>query len=240
MKKSTNFLFAMVITVVLGTLVHASELVQSHSIGNASSLDRMVVGRVNKIDGYSNALEIHSDHLFAAIDARLVIFDISDPSNPTQIGQSGTYTDTIEGLAISNDYAYVAFNDYADNEDDGLAIIDVSTLSAPSQVGLCDTPGEAWGVAVSGDHAFVADGSQGLQVCDVSPPADSIVVGSYTNMVGFAYGVIVSGTTVYVGAEDLYILNATDPASPGSSGSTPPPRSWHYPPGTREIPAPPL
>ncbi|HET6444295.1 MAG TPA: SUMF1/EgtB/PvdO family nonheme iron enzyme [candidate division Zixibacteria bacterium] len=229
MKKTIILLLGILLTTtILAALVHATELVRSNSVGGVSSQDRKLVLFVNKIDGNASSLEIRGAHLYAAIDSRLVIFDISDPANPSLIGQSATYTDSIEGLTIDGSYAYLAFNDYADNKSDGLAIIDVSTPSAPSQAGLCDTPGESWGVTVSGDHAYVADGSQGLQVCDVSSPAVSAVVGSYTDTVGFAYSVAISGTTVYVGAEDLYILNAIDPTSPGYVGKFDPDDPWGY------------
>jgi formylglycine-generating enzyme required for sulfatase activity len=219
MKKTIILLLGILLTVtILAALVHAAEFAQSNSVGSVSTPDRKVVVPVNKIDGNASSVEIRGAHLYAAIDSRLVIYEISDPANPAQIGQSATYTDTIEGLTVDGNYAYLAFNDYADNKSDGLAIIDISTPSAPSEAGLCDTPGEAWGVAVSGDHAYVADGSQGLQVCDISLPSISAVVGSYTGTVGFDYSVAISGTTLYVGARNLYILNAADPTSPGYIG----------------------
>ena len=37
-------------------------------------------------------------------------------------------------------------------------MIDVSTPSAPVEVGFFDTPGVARGVAVAGGYAYVADG----------------------------------------------------------------------------------
>ena len=49
-------------------------------------------------------------------------------------------------------YAYVAL-DAA-----GLAVIDVSNPANPVRVGGYDTSGNAFGVAVSGNYAYVADG----------------------------------------------------------------------------------
>jgi len=42
----------------------------------------------------------------------------------------------------------------------------------PVRVGGYDTSGSAYGVAVLGNYAYVADGSAGLQVIDVSNPAN--------------------------------------------------------------------
>jgi hypothetical protein len=38
-----------------------------------------------------------------------------------------------------------------------LRVIDVSNPSSPREVGFYDTPGWAYGVAVSGSYAYVAD-----------------------------------------------------------------------------------
>ena len=38
-------------------------------------------------------------------------------------------------------------------------------------VGFCDTPGQAKGVAVSGNYAYVADWDHGLRVVNISNPA---------------------------------------------------------------------
>jgi hypothetical protein len=58
---------------------------------------------------------------------------------------------------------------------------------------------------------YVADGGEGLQVMDVSNPASPIEVGFY-NTAGFARGVYVSGSTIYVADSDggLVILRYLD------------------------------
>ena len=47
----------------------------------------------------------------------------------------------------------------------------------PSILGSVDTPGLAFGVAVSGAVAYVADFESGLQVIDVSDPANPVILG---------------------------------------------------------------
>ncbi len=44
--------------------------------------------------------------------------------------------------------------------------------------GAVDTPGSAYGVAVSGSYAYVADGWSGLQVMDISVPESPSIVGA--------------------------------------------------------------
>ncbi|MCD5384015.1 T9SS type A sorting domain-containing protein [candidate division WOR-3 bacterium] len=46
----------------------------------------------------------------------------------------------------------------------GLEVWDISDPNLPVQLGGCDTPGSACGVAVSGSYAYIADGYTGLQI----------------------------------------------------------------------------
>jgi hypothetical protein len=56
---------------------------------------------------------------------------------------------------VSGGYAHVA-DAYS------LRAIDVRTPSAPVEVGFVDTPGDAFGVAVSGGYGYIADAGAGL------------------------------------------------------------------------------
>ena len=72
--------------------------------------------------------------------------------------------------------------------------------------------GPAYGVAVSGNYAYVADLTAGLQVIDVSNPANPQRVGGYDTS-GSALGVAVSGNYAYVadGPWGLLILGPRTP-----------------------------
>lgn len=97
--------------------------------------------------------------------------------------------------------------------------------------------GPAMAVAVAGNHAYVAAGSGGLIVLDVSNPAKPVRVGSYWAS-GVTRCVQVSGSRAYVArtvregggciAESrgrFDVLDVTDPAKPKLLGSHPMPRS---------------
>ena len=76
-------------------------------------------------------------------------------------------------------------------------------------IGSYDTPGQAYGVFVSGNYAFVADGDSGLQIINTSDPGNPSLEGSYDTP-GDAYDVFVSGDYVYVADENsLMILRFT-------------------------------
>jgi len=87
---------------------------------------------------------------------------------------------------VSGNYAYVA--------GPGLRVIDVSTPSAPVEVGSIGTP-EATGVAVVGGYAYVV--GDGLRVIDVSTPSAPTYAGS-VDAAGLA--VAAEGGYAYVAA----------------------------------------
>ena len=64
-------------------------------------------------------------------------------------------------------------------------------------VGGYDTPGIAADVAVSGDHAYVADWTAGLEVFNIQDPTHPRLVGNFRETTT-AQGVCVSGNYAYV------------------------------------------
>ncbi|WP_457593285.1 hypothetical protein, partial [Hydrogenimonas sp.] len=86
-------------------------------------------------------------------------------------------------------------------------------------LGSTDTPGSANGVAISSDgtKAYVADNYSGLQIIDISDPANPTILGG-VDTPGYASGVAISsdGTKACV-ADDysgLQIVDISDPANP--------------------------
>ena len=74
-------------------------------------------------------------------------------------------------------------------------------LPQESPVYYEDTWGQAWGIYVSGDYAYMADGSSGLAVIDVSDPTNPGTP-IYEDTTDDAWDVYVSGDYAYVAAED--------------------------------------
>src|ERR1043166_1596383 len=69
--------------------------------------------------------------------------------------------------------------------------VDVSQPTSIYRVYL-DTPGSALGVSVMGGIAYVADGSAGLQLINVSNPNNLTLLGNFNTSVGIVYGVSVA------------------------------------------------
>ena len=87
-------------------------------------------------------------------------------------------------------------------------------------MGSCDTDGWFYGVAISGDCAYAADGGSGLKVIDISDPASPTLVGSCSTP-GMADQVVISGDYAYVtdGLVGLQVIDIANPASPTIVGS---------------------
>jgi len=89
----------------------------------------------------------------------------------------------------------------------------------PYIAGSCDT-NNAWDVYVKENYAYVADGPSGLQIIDISDPANSIVIGS-CDTPDYAYGVDIKENYAYVadGSSGLQIIDISDPANPSIIGA---------------------
>ena len=91
-------------------------------------------------------------------------------------------------------------------------MIDVANPQSPQIVGSVHTPDDAYGVALSGTLAYVADRDSGLYVIDITDPQSPQIVGNIDTP-GSARGVAVSGTLAYVADwhGGLQVIDIADP-----------------------------
>lgn len=87
-------------------------------------------------------------------------------------------------------------------------------------LGSVDTPGSANDVVVVDNIAYVADGSSGLQIIDVSNPESPEIIGS-VDTPGYANGVTVENGIAYVADRysGLQVIDVSDPSEPNIIGS---------------------
>jgi len=159
----------------------------------------------------------------------LTIVDISDPSNPTQVGVIVKGEGSPPALAwaasvyVSGKYAYVV--SYYSRS---LTVIDISDPSNPTQVGVIVDDAMEWvnSLYVSGKYAYVVSFSGTLTVIDISDPSNPIKVGVIVDGEGAtaldgAAGVYVSGKYAYVSSffsDSLTIVDISDPSNPTQVG----------------------
>jgi len=118
-------------------------------------------------------------------------------------------------MDYANGYVYVAAG-YA-----GFQVVDVRNPAAPFLASFCGTPGDAEGITVVGDLAYVGGEESGLRIMDVSDPYAAFERGHCSLNDGDAEGVDYADGYVYVadGWEGLQIVNVFDPDSPEVVGT---------------------
>ena len=86
--------------------------------------------------------------------------------------------------------------------------------------GTYDTPYGAYGVAISGDHAYVIDHGGDLQVIDISDPTAPTLAGSY-DTTDYFHGVAISADYAYVAVSflGLSVIDISDPTVPTLAGN---------------------
>jgi len=140
----------------------------------------------------------------------LWILNISDPQNPLISGNLRLYFGVPMEIFVRGSYAYVAMYTY------GLYIIDVSDPARPALIGQYDTPGQAQGVYVAGDYAFVAD-TYSLQVINISDPAGPTYAGGLSSV--YPSKAYVEGAYIFMSDGNyLIIADISDPTNPAFTG----------------------
>src|SRR6185295_7233665 len=159
--------------------------------------------------------------------ADLMIVDLRQPAAPVIAGRV-----TVASAGEPRVVGSIAFIPAGTG---GVQLVNVANPAAPAILGMIDTPGTAKGVALSGNHAFVAAGSavvvegtrlyvlDGLQlrIVDVANPA-APVLRSTTNAFA-AHGVAAAGSFAFLASPDvkpavnqggLYVLDVSNPTAP--------------------------
>jgi hypothetical protein len=155
--------------------------------------------------GYSKSIRLHDSTIYLGTNTSgLIIYDVADPSSPTELGQYNSIS-IVNDIFIDNSVAYVA----ADIE--GVEIIDVSNPSNPSNIASITTA-KALGVDVSDSTLAIADYTGGVLLYDISTPSspsglDTILTSSYT-----AYKLKFQSDSLFValGDEGIKEINVTE------------------------------
>lgn len=143
---------------------------------------------------------------------------------PTFVGSTpGIAANGANRIFVQGNLAYVAAGT------NGLVILDISTPTRPSRVGVLGGGGTAVDVCVRGSLAFVAFGATGrdagsLQLIDVKDPANPRVVGSRR---GDTQSVVATDTHVYIatGIGGMLALEYSNPVKPTVTGGFDTPRN---------------
>lgn len=181
----------------------------------------------------ATGVDVSGDVLFVACRLHGVeLVDVSNPEKPRHL--SAVRTGEAQSVAVRNGYAYTGV--WGTSE---LVVVDVKNPREPNITARCPLDGFGDGVAVRGNHVFVATGhhsrvqprakegdpgfgrGHGLEIFDISDPAKPVFVSRVKNPVFYRigedmWGVKVAGDHAFVADtyNGIFVVNVADPARP--------------------------
>jgi hypothetical protein len=161
---------------------------------------------------YAWAVVVDGDWAYVSADG-LEIYDISDPYDPVWTGSS-ICRGGVRAVAVDGNSAYLA---------DWYSAIggrDITNPAVPTGSLNIGTYESGYGIAVSGDHVFVACGAgfygtnSGIDVFDVTNPILPVGLGEFSTS-SDAFDIVTTGDYAFV-AENGTGLRVVDISAPGS------------------------
>ena len=146
----------------------------------------------------------------------LFVYDVEDPATPLALrGWSGDAS--IEGVVWHGDRIYAAAHTA------GILVFEDTGGDALEMVGsYADADSDAWLPVVHGEHLYVAEGSHGVRVYDIS--ADDPAPIAAVPLEGSSRDLALDGDTLFVAASSAVVaLDIADPTAPAQVASTPTP-----------------
>jgi len=169
-----------------------------------------------KLTGTNSPWRVSSEGNFLYVvserDNRLDIFDLTNPGNPTKVGDFtlGMGKDGYSGVAVKGDYAFVT------EYHNGFRVIDISNPASPFQVANLSGM-NANDVKIQDNYAYVSVRYQGFNIIDISNPQKPVIVGKGTGIAGYDEGIYpaANGYTYLAGESmGVGIYNTATIASP--------------------------
>ncbi len=159
---------------IIEDTVYMSDYIKGLIIADISDIANSRV--VNEVNSPNQIFSIYctEDNLFVATQytyyekkySNLIIYGIEKRQEPVEVSELDRLP-WINDIYVSEDYAYLAFDD-SNNNTTGMLIIDVSNIKKPEVAGKIETNGFATNLIVDKDYVFLADDIAGLKVLDVS------------------------------------------------------------------------
>ena len=149
---------------VSGNYAYISEDSNIEIVDISSPSNPQFVSRYHVSGDTFGGLAVSGNYLYAQADTgnseNFFVLNVTDKSNPTKVGSTNVATWRIKTrLVLDGNYAYLA-----DGEGDSVYAINISNPTNPIVSGHATTSGNSYGVAISGNNVFVADGSSGIYV----------------------------------------------------------------------------
>jgi hypothetical protein len=187
-------------------------------VGTAPAIDSLNV----RLVGYyltGSAFGIAVDSEYASIvefDSPLRLISVADPTRPFEAGQDTTTTFGVNLAMVDTDFVYVP-----DISVPGVHVISIDSMvdTAHTEVGFLNTPTGVGGIAVAGQYAYMAAGTE-LLVVSIADPVNPVIVARCGTSGTGVTDVAVSGNYAYVMDynQGLKVISVADPLHPVEVG----------------------
>ena len=163
---------------------------------------------------YASDSLVYVPHMFAGVD----IIDTSNASQPVQVGNIpilfiGGSANAVSGIGVSGTRAYITQGKL-------FRVVDVTVPDSPVNLAvITPTLGYLNSLVISDNYAYIAAGSDGLAIIDISTPTTPTVISTLDTSTN-ASGIVKQGSYVYI--SDYYnavrIIDVSNPITPTEVG----------------------
>jgi hypothetical protein len=152
---------------------------------------------------------VQGGYAYVAADSGLLVLDISDPANMTEVAFYKTPV-SISAVAVSGSYAYAAGRH-------GFMVLDISNPTTPAHIGVTNDGlrgGGVYDMVLNGSYAYISGGGF-MAVIDVADPTAPTIIGDLP-VSGWHHDLAVNGNYVYLAdyLAGLHVIDINDPTAP--------------------------
>ncbi len=157
-----------------------------------------------QLGGETQGIKVQGNYAYVANHFKgMAVVDISDPETPTLVRRVETvkkYNPGIWDLVIKENYLFALAQQY------GVLIFDITTQSDPQLAATIELPGglagypsdePPLGITMAGNMLFVSNGTQGVNIFDISDIRNIAVVDHFDSD-GFVWNTVVNWPFMYV------------------------------------------
>lgn len=200
------------------TALHSSDALGSAPVAARGGGDLTLLKHI--AEGETRGLAVVGDVLYRSNGGYFEALDVSDPEAPEVLSRVRVEQSVVQDVDIAGDLAYVVSARRTFTDGAGLYVVDISDPAAMTIVGQ-ELGQTSFGIAVSGDYAYVGASTSGLSVYDVSDPAAPELVASRSVSGGAVLKVAVDGTMAYIpaGNSGFRTVDISDPTAPTLVGA---------------------
>jgi hypothetical protein len=170
------------------------------------------IGKISSVNYFDDRIYA-SDSLGA-----LHIFDVKDAEHPQELLKYPVEGKILD-VAVRNNIAFltIGIDEFTGYGGGYLRVLDISDFKNPKPLGDYYTKGCASDIEIKGDYAYLLDGSNGLQILDISNFLNPVLVGQASCSTGDYEGCLqISGNYAYISRSygGFFCVDISNPAQP--------------------------